>query len=75
MILLEIFFYFVQSLGNKPEVHDFVNLWLVEDLVQNLETVTCGIFQTYFYDNLFNPEVNSIIQNNKNLTKKQYKRY
>ena len=31
---------------------------------------TCGNFQLYFYDNLFNPDENSKIQNNTKLTKK-----
>ena len=52
------FLYFVQSFGNKLEVSDFVNLWLMEDQIQDLDSVTCGIFQIYFYDNLFNPDVN-----------------
>ena len=28
---------------------------MVEDRVQDLDSVICGIFQIYFYDNLFNP--------------------
>ena len=42
---------------------------MVEDRVQDLDTVTCGIFQIYFYDNLFNPNQNSKIQNRKKLDK------
>ena len=34
---------------------------------------TCGNFQLYFYDNLFNPDENSKIQNNTKLTKKAVK--
>ena len=48
------FFDFVQSFRNKLKPHDFVNIWKVEDRVQNLNSVTCGTFQIYFYDNLFN---------------------
>ena len=43
---------------------------MVEDQVQNLNSVTCGIFQIYFYDNLFNPDENSKIQNKKRFNKK-----
>ena len=43
---------------------------MVEDRVQNLNSVTCGIFQIYFYDNLFNPDENSKIQNKKRFNKK-----
>ena len=35
---------------------------MVEDRVQILDSVTWGIFQVYFYDNLFNPNENSRIQ-------------
>ena len=40
------FFYFVQSFGH--ELRDFVNLWVVEDRIQGLDSVTCCIFQIYF---------------------------
>ena len=43
---------------------------MVEDRVQDLSSVTCGIFQLYFYDNLFNPSEKSKIQNFKRLNKR-----
>ena len=64
------FFYFVQSFGNKLKLCDPVNIWMVEDRVQDVNSVTCGIFQIYFYDNLFNPDQNRKIQNKKPLIKK-----
>ena len=64
------FFYFVQSFRNKLKLRDFVNIWMVEDMVQDFNFVTCGIFQIYFYDNLFNPDENSIIQDKKRLNRK-----
>ena len=42
---------------------------MVEDSVQNLDSATCGIFQTYFYENLFNPDKNSSIQGQTKLKK------
>ena len=36
---------------------------MVEDRIQDLDSATCGIFQIYFYENLFNPDENSKIQN------------
>ena len=39
----------------------------------NLDTVTCGIFQIYFYDNLLNPDKHSKIQNKTKLNKKTIK--
>ena len=43
---------------------------MVEDRLQDLDSSTCGIFQLYFYDNLFNPDENSKIQDSTKLTKK-----
>ena len=31
------FFYFVQSFGDKHKLCDFVNLWVVEDRIQDLD--------------------------------------
>ena len=43
---------------------------MVEDREQDLSSVACGIFQLYFYNNLFNPNENSKIQNSKRLNKR-----
>ena len=43
---------------------------MVEDRVQDLNSVTCGIFQVYFYDNFFNPDKNNKIQDKKQLNKR-----
>ena len=43
---------------------------MVEGRLQDLNSSTCGIFQLYFYDNLFSPDENSKIQDNTKLTKK-----
>ena len=64
------FFHFVQAFGNRIKLRDFVNMWMLEDRVQDLNSVTCDIFQIYFYDNLFNPDKNSKMQNKKRLNKK-----
>ena len=56
------FFYFVQAFGIKLKLKSFVNIWMVEDQIQDLDSSTCGIFQLYFYENLFNPDQNSKIQ-------------
>ena len=42
---------------------------MVEDRLQDLDSVTCGIFQIHFYENLFNPSENSKIQNETKLKK------
>ena len=61
------FFHFIQAFGNKLK---FVNIWMVEDRVQDLNSVTCSIFQLYFYDNLFNPDEKSKIRNKTRLNKR-----
>ena len=42
---------------------------MVEDRLQDLDSATCGIFQIYFYENMFNPDKNSRIQNDKKFKK------
>ena len=64
------FFHFFQAFGINLKLRDFVNIWMVEDRVQDLDSVTWGIFQICFYDNLFNPDQNSKIQDKKLLNKK-----
>ena len=64
------FFYFIQAFGIKLKLRGFVNIWMVEDRLQDLDSAICGIFQIYFYQNLFNPEENSKIQGNAKLNKK-----
>ena len=34
------FFHFIQDFGNKLELRNFVNIWMVEDRIQNLDSVT-----------------------------------
>ena len=43
---------------------------MVEDRVQDLDSSTCGIFQLYFYDNIFNPDENSKVQDKAKVNKK-----
>ena len=43
---------------------------MVEDRIEDLDSVTCGIFQIHFYDNLFNPNHKSKIQNKTKVNKK-----
>ena len=38
------FFHVIQAFGNKLKLRDFVNIWMVEDRVQDLDSVTCAIF-------------------------------
>ena len=63
------FFYFVQVFGIKLKLRSFVNIWMVEDRIQDLDSTTYGIFHLFFYENLFNPDKNSKIQNETKLKK------
>ena len=63
-------FHFVQAFGIKLKLRNFVNAGMVEDRLQDLDSSTCGMFQLHFYDNLFNPNENSKIQNDTKLTKR-----
>ena len=64
------FFYFIQSLGNKLKLRSFINIWMVEDRLQDLKSSTCGIFQIYFYHKPFDPDEGSEISGETKLTKK-----
>ena len=64
------FFQFVQAFGIKLKLRSFVNIWMLEDRLQDLDSATCGIFQIYLHSNLFNPDENSKIQDQTKLTKK-----
>ena len=65
LLVKQLEIYFINAFGKKLKLRSFVNVWMVEDL----ETVTCGIFQIYFYENLFNPDKNSSIQGETKLKK------
>ena len=64
------FLHFLQAFGSKLKPHNFINILMVVDRVQNFDSVTCGIFQLYFYDNLFKPNENSKIQDKARLHKR-----
>ena len=64
------FFCFVQAFRNKLKLRSFLNIWMVEDRLQDLDSSTCSIFQMFLYQNLFNPPENSKIQGETKLNKK-----
>ena len=55
--------------GKLHKINNVVTVHLVDNQLQEIETDTCGIFQLYFYVNLFPPLKNSSIVNNKKLSK------
>ena len=44
-----------------------MNIVILENNLQELTSSTCGIFQLYFYKNLFDPSIRSTILEHKNL--------
>ena len=65
-----IYLTFIKSFGKNLKLRDFVNIWVVEDRIEDLDSVTFNNFKIYFYNNLFNPVQNSKIQNKTKLNKK-----
>ena len=59
---------FFHTLSEFAKVHKrkVVNVYMVDDQLQD----TCGLFQLYFYTNLFLPRENSKTLNNKTLNMK-----
>ena len=55
--------------GKLHKINDVVTVHLVDDQLQKIEMNTCGIFQLYFYINLFAPLENSSIVKDKKLSK------
>ena len=56
----------IYEYGRLHNIKDSITIHSVDDQLQELETDTCGIFQLYFYFNLFVPfENSSIIEDNK----------
>ena len=60
----------MKKFGKKHNLKNEVTVHFVDNQLQKTETDTCGIFQLYFYVNLFNPVENSQIISDKTLTKK-----
>ena len=61
------FFHLIYSFGKNKSITNFVNVWMLEDLIQMVTTITCGPFQLYFYKNVFFPD-KSKLENYKKLT-------
>ena len=55
--------------GKLHSIQDEITVFSLDDQLQKIETDTCGIFQIYFYYNLFNPFSDSCIIKDKVLTK------
>ena len=59
----------MNEFGKLNKIKDIVKVHLVDDQLQKIETDICGMFQLYFYFNLFVPFENSSIINDKKRSK------
>ena len=55
--------------GKLHNIQDEITVFSLDDQLQKIETDTCGIFQIYFYYNLFNPFTNSSVIKDKVINK------
>ena len=55
--------------GRLHKIKNEIKVFAVDDQLQELDSDTCGIFQLYFYTNLFTPLEGSKIINDKKLSK------
>ena len=60
--------------GKLHKIKDKIKVHLVDDQLQKIGTNTCGIFQLYFYVNLFAPLDGSSIIHEKTLTKSTFEK-
>ena len=62
------FFHLLKQFS-KLKKNRCMNILILENAVQKLQTAICGSFQLYFYKNLFDPDEKSKIKNHKTLNK------
>ena len=60
----------IYKYGRLHNIKDLVTVYSVDHQLQKLEADTCGIFQLYFYFNLFVPYENSSVLGDSKLTKR-----
>ena len=61
-------FHLIYSFGKNENITNFINVWMLEDPIQDPKTVKCGPFQLYFCEDLFFPDKNSKLHIYKKLT-------
>ena len=60
----------INEFGKLNSLKEEVRAHFVDDQLQKTETHACGVFQLYFFVNLFNPDENCVVIEDKILTKK-----
>ena len=59
----------IYEYGKLHNVQDEITVFSVDDQLQKIETNTCGIFQIYFYYNLFKPLIDSSVMKDNVISK------
>ena len=62
------YFHLLSQFAKLKRTND-MNILIVEHVVQELTSSTCGLFQLYFYKSIFDPEEKSKIKNHETLNK------
>ena len=62
------FTFLIYNLSKNENITNFVNAWMLEDPIQMKITRPCGLFQLYFYKNVFLQDETSKLQSYKKLT-------
>ena len=60
----------INEFSKKHNLKEEVRVHFIDDQLQKTETNTCGVFQLYFFVNLFNPDENSVVIEDKTLKRK-----
>ena len=63
------YFHLLSQFAKLKRTND-MNILIVEHVVQEFTSSTCGLFQLYFYKSIFDPEEKSKIKNHETLNKK-----
>ena len=66
------FFHLLSEFGKLKKHKKEMKTVLLDDQLQELTTDTCGMFQLFFYKNLFEPSADSKIMNDEFLTKRTF---
>ena len=61
------FLHFLESFV-EYENQGLIHFRMLEDLIEDLNTDTCGYIQTFFYENLFFPNSDNVLQNCRRIT-------
>ena len=61
------FFHLLYQFAKLKKKSNKMNIVIIKNNLQELSSSTCGIFQLYFYKNLFDPSIQCLILQHKNL--------